>query len=105
MRRRSSFGEEWGQEPPHIARALLRMFKAGKFDPPAGWDTYPVEQLLNPNIPERNKPQYGYGWAIISQDNMGMMRIDSQCEDTSFVSEMQVGKRGDFGDRLFVPRD
>jgi hypothetical protein len=96
-------GDEWGEEARHVARSLLRALKKGEFDPPPEWASFDLERLINPYIPESEKPDYGYGLQLLSDDKLTGEGIDSRSVSVFFSEEMQVGNEGDFGDRIFVP--
>jgi hypothetical protein len=98
-------GNELGEQPQHIARALWRELKAGLFDPPSEWLLFPDDRLIDPNVPEAEKPKYKYGCSLMSDDKFTSKGIYSRSVEVLFGNEMQVGEEGDFGDSVFVPRE
>jgi hypothetical protein len=96
-------GTEWGEEAQHVARSILRALKLGEFDPPHGWGNLTLEQLFDNNIPEEKKIGGGYSLDYLSEDKLTGDPINSQTAFVMFSNEMQVGNKGDIGDRIFVP--
>jgi len=96
-------GAEWNEEVSYVARALLRALKKGEFDPPPEWRSFDSERLINPYIPESEKPDYGYALELLNDEHQVIDVIDSQSMAVLLSEEMQVGNKGDFGDRVFVP--
>lgn len=77
--------------------------KKGDFDPPPEWAHFDLERLINTYIPESEKPEYGYGLQLLSDDKLTAEMIHSRSVSVLFSEEMQVGNEGDFGDRIFMP--
>jgi hypothetical protein len=96
-------GTEWGEEAQHVARSILRALKIGEFDPPHGWENLTLEQIFDKNISEEVKIVSGYSLDYLSEDKLTGEPINSQTVFVMFSNEMQVGNKGDIGDRIFVP--
>jgi len=93
-----------GEEPQLIARAFWRDLLAGVFDPPTSPTAVPNDQLIDSNFLETEEPNYRYACSVMSPDRLTFEDITSQSIHALFGNEMQVGEPGDFGDRVFVPR-